>query len=226
MPKDRDIEAFHNRAADYERGWRGRMHRDIALCTADIALTLNPAPRRVLDVGCGTGLLLRLLAEHLPESDQLVGIDAAEAMIAVGRSMANDPRIRLSQGVAESLPYPDQSFDVVVSTTSFDHWKDQGAGLAECARVLVPNGHLVLTDLFSMWLAPTMLLGHRDRARTKRRAGALLTAAGFGSVTWHTLYRTIIGTAVAGRAGSVGIGEGPGNNEGRPGRAGSGEACV
>jgi ubiquinone/menaquinone biosynthesis C-methylase UbiE len=222
MPKDRDIEAFDDRATDYERGWRGRLHHDIALRTADIALTLNPEPQRVLDVGCGTGLLLRLLADRLPHVDELVGIDAAEGMIAVARSMAKDPRIRLSLGVAESLPYPDHSFDLVVSTTSFDHWKDQGLGLAECARVLAPGGHVVLTDLFSVWLAPTMLVGHRDRARTRRRADALLKSAGFDSVTWHTLYRVIIGTAVAYRSGPAGVAAGPGNNDGEapPGMAG------
>ncbi len=215
MPKDRDIQAFEDRATDYERGWRGRLHHDIALRTADIARTLDPEPRRVLDVGCGTGLLLRLLADRLPHVDELVGIDAAEGMIAVARSMAKDPRIRLSIGVAESLPYPDHSFDLVVSTTSFDHWKDQGLGLAECARVLVPTGHLVLTDLFSVWLVPTLLVGHRDRARTRHRAGVLLKTAGFDSVTWHTLYRMIIGTAVACRDGPVGAAEGPGHSDGK-----------
>ena len=139
MPKDRDIEAFHTRATGYGAGWRGRMHYDIALRTADIALTLNPAPRWVLDVGCGTGLLLRLLADRLPESDELVGIDAAEGMIAVRVRWRTTPAPVSPTGVAESLPYPDQSFDLVVSTTSFDHWKDQGAGLAECARVLPPG---------------------------------------------------------------------------------------
>jgi ubiquinone/menaquinone biosynthesis C-methylase UbiE len=41
------------------------------------------------------------------------------------------------------------SFDLVVSVTSFDHWSDQQAGLAECHRVLVPGGRLVLVDQFS-----------------------------------------------------------------------------
>ncbi|MGO8859644.1 MAG: class I SAM-dependent methyltransferase [Acidimicrobiales bacterium] len=197
MPRDRDIQAFHDRATDYERGWRGRMHHDIAVRTADLALSLNPAPQRVLDVGCGTGLLLRLLADRLPDADELAGIDAAAGMVAVARSLAKDPRLRLSNGVAENLPYADQSFDLVVSTTSFDHWREQGRGLAECARVLAPSGHLVLTDLFSVWLVPTMLVGRKDRARTKHRAGALLKAAGFRSVKWYTLYSLIIGSAVA-----------------------------
>jgi ubiquinone/menaquinone biosynthesis C-methylase UbiE len=173
------------------------MHHDIAVRTVCLALSSGDAPRRVLDVGCGTGLVLRLLADRLPEAEELVGIDAAAGMIAVAKSMANDPRLGFFNEVAEHLPFSDQSFDMVVSTTSFDHWGDQGAGLRECARVLDSSGHFVLTDLFSVLLLPTMLLGHRDRARTKSRAQTLLKAAGFRTMQWHSLYSLIIGTVVA-----------------------------
>ena len=115
-------------------------------------------------MGCGTGFLLRLLADRLPEAERLLGIDAAAGMIAVAKSKANDPRLSFSEGVAEKLPYPDESFDLVVSSTSFDHWEVQGAGLSECGRVLAPGGHLVLTDLFSPLLVPTLLGARRDRA--------------------------------------------------------------
>lgn len=173
------------------------MHCDIAARTADVALRADEAPRRVLDVGCGTGLLLRLLAERVPRADALVGVDAAAGMIAASKSSANDTRLRFSEGVAEKLPYPDASFDLVVSTTSFDHWKDQAAGLCECARVLTPNGHFVLTDLCSVVLVPTMLFGRRDRARTRTRSDRLLRSAGFRTMEWHRLYGLIIGSVVA-----------------------------
>ena len=173
------------------------MHRDIAARTADLALSSSDDPRRVLDVGCGTGLLLRLLAARLPEAERLLGIDAAAGMIAAAKSVANDSRLTFSEGFAENLPYPDETFDLVVSSTSFDHWEDQGAGLDECARVLASSGHLVLTDLFSPLLVPTLLVARRDRARTKHRAETLLKAAGFRTMAWHSLYALIIGTVVA-----------------------------
>jgi ubiquinone/menaquinone biosynthesis C-methylase UbiE len=75
MARERDIAAFDARAAGYETGWRGRMHHQIADRTADVALTLTQAPDRLLDVGCGTGYLLRQLAVRFPRAAELVGVD-------------------------------------------------------------------------------------------------------------------------------------------------------
>jgi ubiquinone/menaquinone biosynthesis C-methylase UbiE len=196
MARDRDVAAFDERAHGYDEGWRGRMHHQIADRTADLALTCLPAPSRILDVGCGTGYLLGRLAARLPLAEVLAGIDPAPAMITVARAAAAD-RLRFVVGTAERLPWPAESFDLVVSTTSFDHWADQRAGLAECARVLAPGGCLVLADLFSVLLVPTLLGGRRGKARTKRRATRLVTAAGLHSPRWHRLYTVIIQAVTA-----------------------------
>jgi ubiquinone/menaquinone biosynthesis C-methylase UbiE len=197
MTPHRDVAAFAERAPGYESGWRGRLHHDIADRTADLALRYSPAPRRVLDVGCGTGYLLRQLAARLPDAAELAGVDAAPAMIETARAAARNDQLRFAVGVAEQLPWPAATFDLVVSTTSFDHWADQQAGLTECARVLMPGGHLVLADLFSAWLRPTLRLGRRDKARTKLRATRLLAAAGFRAPEWHGIYAVIIQAVTA-----------------------------
>jgi ubiquinone/menaquinone biosynthesis C-methylase UbiE len=195
---DRDIAAFDARAGGYEGGWLGPLHQQIADRTADVALTVTPAPRRVLDVGCGTGYLLRQLAARCPEAVELTGLDPAPAMIAAAAAAAFGNRFRWVEGTAEELPFPDGSFDLVVSTTSFDHWADQRSGLGECARVLAPGGWLVLTDLFSAWLAPTLVGSRRGKARTKRRADLMLASAGFQATRWHDVEAVII-RAVAAR---------------------------
>jgi ubiquinone/menaquinone biosynthesis C-methylase UbiE len=197
MARDRDVAAFGERAPHYDEGWLGRLHHQIADRTADLALTRVPAPRRILDVGCGTGYLLGRLAARAPHAETLAGIDAASAMIEAARSAATDDRLRFVVGTAEQLPWPAASFDLVVSTTSFDHWADQRAGLAQCARVLAPGGCLVLADLFSVLLLPTLLAGRRGKARTKRRATRLVTAAGLHSPQWHRLYTVIIQAVTA-----------------------------
>ena len=149
MARDRDVAAFGERAQRYDEDWRGRLHHQIADRTADLALACVPAPAKILDVGCGTGYLLGRLADRVAQARVLAGIDAAPAMIQVATGAATDARLRFVVGTAEQLPWPGQTFDLVVSTTSFDHWADQRAGLAQCARVLAPGGCLVLADLLS-----------------------------------------------------------------------------
>jgi ubiquinone/menaquinone biosynthesis C-methylase UbiE len=197
VPPYRDVAAFNDRATGYDLGSRGRLHHQISDRTASLAVASVPAPRRVLDLGCGTGYLLRTLAARYQDAEQLVGIDAAPEMVRTASASTHDDRLTFAVGVAERIGYPDDTFDLIVSTTSFDHWSDQQAGLTECARVLRPAGRLVLVDQFSWTLAPTMLTSRRGKARTRRRATRLLLGAGFCSPHWHRLYAVIINAVTA-----------------------------
>jgi ubiquinone/menaquinone biosynthesis C-methylase UbiE len=197
VPPYRDLAAFDDRARGYDRGWRGRLHHEISERTADLTVATTASAGRVLDVGCGTGYLLRALGRRYPDAQRLCGIDAATQMIATASAFGGDDRLSFTVGVAEDLGYPAGTFDLVVSTTSFDHWTDQRAGLVECARVLRPGGHLVLVDQFSRWLLPTLATSRRGKARTRARATALLLHAGFRSPQWHRLYALIINGVTA-----------------------------
>lgn len=194
---DRDVAAFNDRAKGYEDGWLGKLHRGIADRTAAIALVLVPTPSRILDVGCGTGYLLRLLGARCPAAVELVGVDPAPRMIEVAKTRADDDRLTFAIGGSEDLPLPDGSFDLVVSTTSFDHWADQRSGVAECARVMRPGASLVLADIFSALFLPTLLLDRGGKARTKGRATRLLADVGLRSAEWHDLYPLIKAVTVA-----------------------------
>jgi ubiquinone/menaquinone biosynthesis C-methylase UbiE len=197
MPPYRDVAEFNDRAPGYDHGWRGRLHHEIVDRTAGLAVATVAAPNRILDLGCGTGYLLRTLAERYPGAEQLVGIDAAPAMVTMANNVAQDGRLTFALGVAEQIGHPADTFDLIVSTTSFDHWSDQQAGLRECARVLRPGGWLVLVDQFSRMLMPTMLTNRRGKARTRSRATRLLLRAGFASPHWHRLHAVIINAATA-----------------------------
>ena len=107
-----------------------------------------PQAGAVLDVGCGTGQLLRAARPCYPTAE-LVGVDLARQMVAT--AMAATPsglRIRYVQARAERLPFPDARFDLVFATMALRHWTDPPGGMAEVARVLRPTGMLVLADIF------------------------------------------------------------------------------
>ena len=72
MPPYRDLAEYNDRAGSYDHGWRGRLHHEIADRTASLAVATAAAPLRVLDLGCGTGYLLRTLASRYPGTDLIL----------------------------------------------------------------------------------------------------------------------------------------------------------
>jgi ubiquinone/menaquinone biosynthesis C-methylase UbiE len=115
---------------------------------ADIA-QLQPDVGKVLDAGTGPGTLARDIALRFP-SLQVEGIDLSPDMIRLARQHAQQEhlteRVQFTIGDIAHLPYPDQSFGLVVSTISMHHWEDLEQSLRELHRVLQPDGHLWLYD--------------------------------------------------------------------------------
>src|SRR5438552_15138321 len=115
---------------------------------ADLA-ALQLVEGKVLDVGTGPGTLVRELARSLPGL-QVYGIDLSEDMIRLARAHARseqlEERVHFESGDVAHLPYPDQSFDVVVSTISMHHWYELEQPLRELYRVLRPGGRLWIYD--------------------------------------------------------------------------------
>jgi arsenite methyltransferase len=101
----------------------------------------------VLDIGSGPGLLVRDLAAMVGAEGRVCGIDRSEGMIAMAKRRCADlPWVELEPADAAELPYPDATFDAVVSTQVYEYVADMAAALDELARVLKPGGRAVILD--------------------------------------------------------------------------------
>ncbi|HJS38587.1 MAG TPA: DUF1330 domain-containing protein [Burkholderiales bacterium] len=96
----------------------------------------------VLDVACGTGVLALAAAGRVGPEGKVVGLDASADMLGVARRKS--ARIEWREGRAEAIPYPDRSFDAVVSQFGLMFFEDRAAALREMLRVLRPGGRLAI----------------------------------------------------------------------------------
>ena len=128
-------------APEYDQRWSAYL--DSSLRITLMKIDDLPA-ERVLDVGCGTGRLLEMLAER-PELPELVGIDKVPAMLEVARQRLGQ-RATLLECEAAQLPFDDGTFQLITSTSALHYFHDAGVILREIRRVISPHGNLIITD--------------------------------------------------------------------------------
>jgi ubiquinone/menaquinone biosynthesis C-methylase UbiE len=148
------------------------------------------------DLGCGPGDLVILLAQMAPKL-HVTGVDLSDEMLEQAHARAQEAgfeeRVAFRKGDVASIPFPDISLDLVVSTLSLHHWSDPVIVLDEIARVLCPGGAFLIFDLrrdvaFPFWMllwfatrfvVPRAIrrinepLGSRDAAYTPEEAKQL-----------------------------------------------------
>jgi ubiquinone/menaquinone biosynthesis C-methylase UbiE len=119
-----------------------------------------PARAQVLEVGCGTGVLTRALAQ-LPEIDTVIGVDLAPSLLDKARELARDlPKARFEHADARSLPFQDEAFDVAIFDSTLSHVPQPERALEEAARVLRPHGWVAAFD--GDYATATVALGDHD----------------------------------------------------------------
>jgi ubiquinone/menaquinone biosynthesis C-methylase UbiE len=198
-----------------------RFHRLTPLFDAVVAVTVRDGAikqrvlahaalrpgERVLDVGCGTGTLA-LAAVRAEPGIEITGLDADPAILERARHKATAAGvdIEFDEAMADAMPYPDASFDAVLSTLFFHHLPDEvKAGTAkQIRRVLRPGGRLVVADLgrphdplmrVAVRATVQLLDGTETTALNVRgELPGVLAAAGFEDVDVRDRTRTLTGT--------------------------------
>lgn len=164
------------------------------------------AGQRVLDLGCGTGNLALRLKAACPGAD-VVAFDADQRMLdrAAAKARRRGIHVQFDRGFAQSLPYPEGTFDRVVSSLFFHHLAPaaKSAALREVYRVLAPGGELHIAD----WGRPAgplmrvLFLGIRildgfsnTAAHAAGQLPELITSAGFAGTRVRHRFGTMFGT--------------------------------
>lgn len=136
--------------------------------------------RRVLDVGCGTGDLTRLAARHYPAAE-VVGIDFTRAMLRRAQqhpARRATSRMHLGEADATHLPFPDGSFDVVMSAFVVRNLPRLGEAYRELHRVLAPGGTVLALEITSPISPRFSRLFHRYFDTFVPWLGSLVASAG------------------------------------------------
>ncbi|MCC5859062.1 MAG: methyltransferase domain-containing protein [Ectothiorhodospiraceae bacterium] len=156
MKNEEDRSAWQldqNSATAYEDYLVGRFFRRWAerlLTHADVA----PGDR-ILDAGCGTGIVARTAASRLGRASKVVGVDINDGMLAEARRQDADQTVAWEKGALEELPFEDRTFDVALSQQVLQFVADRAKALAELHRVLAPGGRLVLASLRDLAFNPS-----------------------------------------------------------------------
>jgi ubiquinone/menaquinone biosynthesis C-methylase UbiE len=224
MPADEKFRDFYAREAEVYEATRygtkyGRLFRQLHHWVLSEAVAgIDPAAR-CLEVACGTGHSTRLLCRHCTD---LTACDLTPQMMLANQQAGTTGNVEYLQANAFSLPFPDNSFDVLVSTR-FLHlfsWDDQQRLFAEFNRVLRPGGKLIIDfdNILARWiyviphvlynllryrrLAPFSIYNFPSRTRHRVQAAGFeqLTVTGVGG--WHLVFVAIFSERLAFVAGT------------------------
>ena len=125
-------------AADYDDAWAAYNRATADRTRSALRARAGPEPGRVLDVGCGTGVLLEGM------NHRGAGLDRSAEMLAVARGRL--PGVPLVRGDATALPFAGAAFDAAVTNSALHYLADPAAAVRELARVVRPGGAVVWTD--------------------------------------------------------------------------------
>jgi ubiquinone/menaquinone biosynthesis C-methylase UbiE len=151
---------------------RGRSADEVTARAAYLDL-LGIAPgERVLEVGCGSGVVLRDLARRVAPHGRAVGLDPSPGLLAVARELADQAGlgglVELREGDVRALPFEDGAFDAILAVTALVHVPEVERAIPELVRTVRPGGRVGVFDRDN----DSYIISHPDRALTRRIVAA------------------------------------------------------
>jgi SAM-dependent methyltransferase len=144
----------------------------VSIALASLGRLLGSGPGQCLDLGCGTGIAFPTLAA---QNWTIVGVDVSADQPAAAERRAESVGARLVRADASELPFPDSSFDAVVSLLTHTDFDDVSAVFREVARVVAPGGHFVYVGVHPCFVGPMA---------ERRTEGTLLLHPGYRRSGW------------------------------------------
>ena len=151
--KEKSKAAFNQQAATYDTDMKGQHARSLYPILLDRLSHISY--HSALDLGCGTGEMMKQILQT-DNCKELYGIDLSEEMLAVAKSKLPD-QVKLLLGDSESLPFPDNFFDVVYCNDSFHHYPAPRNVLSEVQRVLKPGGTFLMGDCWQPYIGRVII---------------------------------------------------------------------
>lgn len=190
--KENSKSAFNQQAATYDKDIKGQHARSLYPALLE---KLSHIPfQSALDLGCGTGEMLKLILQKDPLKE-LYGIDISEEMLAVAKSKLPE-QVQLFQGDSEMLPFSDGSFDVVYCNDSFHHYPPPQNVLREVHRVMKPGGTFLMGDCWQPYVGRVIMnfyMRHSKEGDVKIYSEAELVSmlsTYFHNVSWEQVGNT------------------------------------
>lgn len=146
--KEKSKATFNQQAATYDTDMRGQHAR--SLYPILLERLSHISYQSALDLGCGTGEMIKQIMQS-DNHKELYGIDLSEEMLSVAKGKLPD-QVKLLLGDSESLPFPDNFFDVVYCNDSFHHYPAPQNVLSEVQRVLKPGGTFLMGDCWQPYI--------------------------------------------------------------------------
>ncbi len=135
---------------------------------------------RILDVGCGTGIVARFAYQSLGDSVHITGIDVNRIALEKAREISerNATRVEWKQADVTALPFPDDEFDVLLCQQGLQYFPDRSRALSEIHRVLVDQGRIVFSVWRSIEFSPFYLAIHKAlQDYVSQKTAAVLASA-------------------------------------------------